>query len=663
MHKQEERGRSRKNPESLEHAKRNRMVILAGVIVLAAGGAAYAWLAQQYRQVFFPNTVINGVDASGRTVEEVKQRLADGIRGYTLVLETRDGEEETIGGEQIDLHPEYDGSLEALLASQMPYEWGLHLFQNEVHTIGTMTVYDQEKLEAAVEALPCMDESRMTEPVNAKLSDYIEGTGYEILPEQLGTRLKPEVVLAAAADGVVNLKGRVSLLEAGAYKEAAVTAEDPGLLALLEGWNRYAKMKITYRFGGQQEVVDGDVIHQWLVPQADGSAAVDETKVAEFVQDLAKRHNTAYTPKTLDTSYGETVTITGGNYGWRIYEKKETEALMELLASGESQEREPEYLQTANSHEGADYGNTYVEINLTAQHLFFYKEGNLVVESDFVSGNLARGFTTPSGAFPLTYKQRNAILRGQGYESPVSYWMPFNGGIGMHDASWRNKFGGTIYKTNGSHGCINLPTSVAKTIYENIEKGVPVLCYNLDVSGKVQTAQAETAKPAAKSAASAPAAAQPTQAPAETAPAETTPETEVQETAPPQETTSGGSTVILAGSSFVQSGPGAQSQETGGSQPEPSVPDPAEQPESQEAVQPQPDTVAQPDTQAEASPQQDVAAQPETQPAAQSQSASVSQPEQGPAAQPVENIQPSPGPAADQGAQASAAPQPAPGIN
>ena len=62
---------------------------------------------------------------------------------------------------------------------------------------------------------------------------------------------------------------------------------------------------------------------------------------------------------------------------------------------------------------------------------------------------------------------------------PVSYWMPFNGNIGMHDASWRSSFGGDIYKTNGSHGCINLPVSVAQELYGYVEKGTPVICYYL----------------------------------------------------------------------------------------------------------------------------------------------------------------------------------------
>ena len=109
--------------------------------------------------------------------------------------------------------------------------------------------------------------------------------------------------------------------------------------------------------------------------------------------------------------------------------------------------------------------------------MYFYKDGKKILESDFVSGNVSKGYTTPPGLFSLTYKQRDATLKGQGYASPVKFWMPFNGGIGFHDASWRNTFGGTIYKKSGSHGCINLPYSAAQTIYQNIEKDYLVICF------------------------------------------------------------------------------------------------------------------------------------------------------------------------------------------
>ena len=96
-----------------------------------------------------------------------------------------------------------------------------------------------------------------------------------------------------------------------------------------------------------------------------------------------------------------------------------------------------------------------------------------------VSGNESNGNATRLGMMRLKYKQKDAVLRGDDYETPVSYWMPFDGNIGMHDATWRSKFGGEIYKTAGSHGCVNLPLSAAKTIFENIQAGDPVIVYKL----------------------------------------------------------------------------------------------------------------------------------------------------------------------------------------
>ena len=78
----------------------------------------------------------------------------------------------------------------------------------------------------------------------------------------------------------------------------------------------------------------------------------------------------------------------------------------------------------------------------TNQHLYLFWEGEIVLESDFVSGDMTKsGRMTPPGVFGLTYKTRNAVLRGEDYETPVNYWMPFNGNIGMHDATWRSSFG------------------------------------------------------------------------------------------------------------------------------------------------------------------------------------------------------------------------------
>ena len=529
----------------------------AGILLVAAGGV-YVGMSQKYKTRFFPNTQINGVDASGKTAAEVQERIAEGVNGYTLTITERNNQTETIAGTDIKLHAEFDGSLEKMVATQNPFAWLWHMKQEE-YTIGTMVAYDDAALESQIRNLSCLDPEKAVEPVNAKISEYVSGQGYSIEPEQEGTAVEAEKLTQAVTGAIENLQDHLSLEEADVYKKPTVLKDDASLAEQLDKMNKYAKMSVTYQFGDSTETLNGDQIHGWLIANADGSVSVDSSKVSEYVSEMAKAHNTSNKAKTLKTSYGSTIQVSGGTYGWKINQAAETEALAAIIASGESTTREPEYSQKAASHGANDYGDTYVEINLTGQHLFFYKEGKLVVESDFVSGNLAKGWGTPAGSYPLAYKQKNAVLKGENYRTPVNYWMPFNNGIGMHDAKWRSSFGGAIYKTGGSHGCINLPPSVAKTIFDNISAGTPVICYNLPGTEKSTTSG--TAKPAETKPAE-------TQAPAETAappetqapaPAETQAPGPAPTTAPTQAETKAPETAAP-----TQAGPGGPSGDNGG---------------------------------------------------------------------------------------------------
>ena len=147
------------------------------------------------------------------------------------------------------------------------------------------------------------------------------------------------------------------------------------------------------------------------------------------------------------------------------------------LLDGVVVERAPVYSTEGASRTGQDYGNTYVEVDLTNQKVYLVEGGNVTLETDCVTGSVARGTTTPPGIWGITYKARDAVLRGPGYASPVSYWMPFNKGIGLHDATWRGSFGGTIYRYSGSHGCVNLPKKAAQTIFSVAYKNMPVICH------------------------------------------------------------------------------------------------------------------------------------------------------------------------------------------
>ena len=549
--------------------------VCGGVVVLvgAVGGGLYWHESSKYKTCFLPGTIVDGMDVTGKTASEVEDAITEQLKGYTLTINGREDLSESITGESVGLYAEFDDTLDKAIASQKPMDWGKYRFGKAVNEVNTDALlrYSDDMLNEALEGLSCMDEENMREPEDAKISDYDSATGsYSIIKEDEGTELQEDKVKEAVATAIMSLAESVDLEEQGCYLAPSVTSEDEALKTACETMNKYVGAKITYKFGDKAETLNGNEIHNWLTVNGT-SVSVSESKAAEYVKNLASTCNTAYKPKTLKTSYGKTVTITTGNYGWKIDQAKETAALVSLIKNGEQTSREPEYSQKAASHSGNDYGNTYVEINLTAQHLYFYANGKLLVESDFVSGNAAKGWSTPAGAYSITYKQRNATLKGQGYATPVSYWMPFNGGIGLHDANWRKTFGGTIYKNGGSHGCVNLPPAVAKTIYENISAGDPVLCYHLDgtesskTSGTKKDGTAETT--AATTAVPTTAAPETTAAPATTAAPETTaagpsvPET----TAAPETTpavTAGGDNESF-GPGFVQETEGMTEQEVG----------------------------------------------------------------------------------------------------
>lgn len=454
--------------------------------------AVYIGISVFFNSRFLFNTTINGVKASGKTVEKMENLIGKEIDGYQMTLEERGGEKELLKGTDISLKPVFDGALQKELKKQNGFAWPLALFRASDIEVETMVDYDEAALEKQIEQLKCLDKNRIKEPKNASVSEYDSKDGYKIVPEEQGTALNLKKFKKVVADSVLNLMGTVSLEEEGCYKEPEYTKDSKEIKKLAETLNKYASAEITYEFGSEKERLDGSQISQWLTVNENMEPVISQEKAAEYIGSLAEKYNTAGKAKSFSTSYGTTVTVSGGDYGWKIDREAELEAILENVKAGEKISKEPAYAKTANSRGANDYGDTYVEINLTAQHLFFYKNGSLVVESDFVSGNLSKGWDTPAGAYGLYYKQRDKTLRGEGYATPVSYWMPFNGGVGLHDATWRNDFGGNYYKKSGSHGCVNLPFSVAKKIYENIDPGCAILVYTLPGSESAK-AQAQDA--------------------------------------------------------------------------------------------------------------------------------------------------------------------------
>ena len=474
----------------MKNKKRKTGLLFA--VTVTAVAAVYIGFSIFFQSHFCFGTKIDGISVGGRGVAGVEKLIRKEIENYSLTLLEREDMTETIDGNSISLEPVFQGEVQSLLEQQKGYMWIMTLFQGKELELAKAIAYDEVALADVLQGLSVADREKQRKPVDATYSAYDVSDGYTLVPADYGTMIDKTALENAVTEAILRLDEEINLSEEGCYVDPVVGDDDDELLTLIEDLNCYVGTVITYEFGDEKEVLDAQTIHTWLGDK-NGKIAVDQEAVLDFVKMLAKSYNTAYHPKELETSYGKTVTISNGFYGWRIDNEGEVAQILADLTTGEHVTREPIYAQTANCHGENDYGDSYVEINLTAQHLFLYKDGELVIDTDFVSGDVAKGHATPTGAFGVTYTTTDAVLRGEDYETPVKYWMPFAGDVGMHDATWRRSFGSNIYKTNGSHGCINLPLSAAKKIYETIDKGYAVLVYTLPGTESTAVQQADAA--------------------------------------------------------------------------------------------------------------------------------------------------------------------------
>ena len=476
--------------------------VLLGVMIIA-----YLGVSQYYKTHFYTQTFINGVDCSNLTVNEAKEKIGYEVHTYELTINQRNNKKEVITGAQIGLDVEYDTDVANLLETQSPYKWVLYSWgNNEIENPCTLIV-DEEQLKKVYDNLECFKEENVESPQNAYLQDYVEGVGFTIAKENPGNEVLKDEFYEKVLEAIHNLEPSISIDDVDCYKKPTLTSDDKDLGEAVELANRYASTQLTYEFGKDTEVLDSKIIAPAISIDKEFKVNIDEQKIRDFVNYIGKNYNSFGMTRTLMTSYGVEVKISGGDYGWWLNRDAELKEIIECIKKGEQKVKEPVYYQTANQHGDDDVGNTYVEINLSAQHLFLIVDGKKIVESDFVSGGISTGHATPTGTYPIQYKKTDAILVGEDYSQPVKYWMPFNGDIGLHDAGWRSGFGGDIFLRNGSHGCINLPPNVAKQIYQYVQRGTAVYVYKLTGTEnydkekyKKAEAQGEKAKEEAKKA-------------------------------------------------------------------------------------------------------------------------------------------------------------------
>lgn len=457
----------------------NKRLPAAAVIGLAVTGTAilglYIGMTAYYHGHFFPKTSVGDIACGNETSDYVEAKNISVADDYLLTVYDRKDTKFHVAGMDIDYAYVATGEEAALLSRQNPFAWPIEIFRSHTLELNRSFVYDTQKLAEVVESLSLFDEDYIEAPADAYLD--ITDESYEVVPEVMGNTPIAEQILFEITNAIDSQESSVTLSD-DCYVAPEICATDSIIADTAAQIDHYMSSTIHYEIDGADENLTGSMIlHMLDISTEEGTVTVNSDRVAQFVQKLATTYNTYGDVRDFVTSNGDTIKIGGGDYGWVINKKEEAEQILSDLSGGAPVSREPVYEQRAIQSGLDDIGNTYVEIDYTNQHLWYYKAGSLVIDTDIVSGNINRGNGSPDGIFKIVYCQRNATLVGEDYESKVKYFMPFAYNVGIHDASWRNAFGGEIYKKSGSHGCINVPEEAAKTLIDAMDLGTPVIAY------------------------------------------------------------------------------------------------------------------------------------------------------------------------------------------
>lgn len=448
--------------------------IFIGFLLIVIG--AYAGAAYYFKSHFYTGSKINGVNVSQKTVKESEKLINDRLKEYSLSIEGRNQKQLTLTGAQIDLNYVEDDTVQKLMEEQDSWKWILTVSSKKDYTMSANTRYDENKLKKLLEESAFLKADQVTAPQDA----HIEQTenGYVVAPEVIGDTITEDTLIGLVKASIDKGENKITIPEES-YVAPKVVSTNEAINAKVEAWNRYLSNVITIPFGeGRQEVLDKGIISGMLEETAEGGIVINREQVLAYVNSLGKKYDTFGLDHQFTRHDGSQMTIPGGgDYGWAMNKDATTDELMALMENGGAQNFEPVYRYSAKSRDANDIGGTYAEISLEQQMMWVYKDGSLAVETPIVSGLPIPSRITHKGLFAIDAKKSPSILKGEGYSQPVTYWLPFNGNEGIHDAGWRSEFGGGIYQGGGSHGCINTPPTAMKTVFSILNIGDPVIVY------------------------------------------------------------------------------------------------------------------------------------------------------------------------------------------
>lgn len=471
--------------KATKKGKRSKKIAIISGSIIAVFAVIYIGISVFFMSHFNINTEINGHDFSVKTVNDVEEYMKQQVADYTLTILEKENKTDIIRGEDISLVYESDDEIENALKQQNAFLWPMAFFGNKSTKVTVDVSYDEEQLENQIQSLQSVTVEQI--PATSAYPKY-NGSKFVVEPEVTGTAVDMERLREKINQYITEFQPELDMLEEGCYALPQYTSDSPEVQDACDEMNRYLEASITYTMD-ENVVVDKELIYNWVTVDSEMKVTFNEEAVRQWLTEFGDKYDTVGTTRTIITPYGKTAEVSGGTYGWGIDEEAEFTALTNSIKNGEVVTKEPAYCigQTAASHGPQDWGTTYAEVDLSAQHMWYIVDGSVALESDVVTGVPTPKMETPSGVYSILEKESPSVLVGEDdpntgkpiYETQVAYWMRITwSGIGFHDATWQPAFGGNLYSIGaGSHGCVNMPYDKAGALYEMMPVGTPVIIH------------------------------------------------------------------------------------------------------------------------------------------------------------------------------------------
>lgn len=445
---------------------RGLMIIMSIFIVF---GAVFYFIQTH----FLWNTTIEGIDCSFLSIEKATEKINLEMGEREVTFSFTSGKTYDVALKQLGIRVD-ENRITQLFKQQ-------HFNPREAreYELDGFILADEEMLRNVLKQIPELQEENMVEPQNAYIIWDEETVQFSIQKETSGSVIIFEKAMDFTLEKIKNDEKQIDFNPI--YEKAEILTED--LVNERDELNIYLNSTINFELSdGSIVTLDSNIIKNWVYQDENGKFLFDtENGVPAFVEELAVKVNDANSYMYFIPSESNEVARVNVPREVRaqLDKEKQIAEIKLILGYPEPLYKKPVYDRTIIND---IILSSRIEIDITRQHIWFYLDETLILHTDCVTGNVRYGYDTPTGVYFLLNKDPGALLEGYNidgsmYSVTVKYWMRFVPGIGMHDAYWREVFGGDIYLTNGSHGCVNMPEWAAALMYEYINNTIPIIVY------------------------------------------------------------------------------------------------------------------------------------------------------------------------------------------